>query len=161
MAFPLRAVLDSWAFRMVLVSYVREARVRRVQLLKRDLLRCCLAHSRASRAPTSADALFRMIVWRFAYGLRYARPLVGMSYLKLCVDEPRAPRAVGQRQQQQERLNMWLTLPPPGHRHVTRVHHADIRTVSASWNGLAPPPITCDITAFAAPNTPPDIIAST
>ena len=52
----------SWAFRMVLVSYVREARVRRVQLLKRDLLRCCLAHSRASRAPTSADAPFRMIV---------------------------------------------------------------------------------------------------
>lgn len=52
-------------------------------------------------------------VWRFAYGLRYARPLVGMSYLKLCVDEPRAPRAVGQRQQQHERLNMWLTLPLP------------------------------------------------
>ena len=103
----------SWAFRMVLVSYVREARVRRVQLLKRDLLRCCLAHSRASRAPTSADALFRMIVWRFAYGLRYARPLVGMSYLKLCVDEPRAPRAVGQRQQQHEKLNMAQTLPQP------------------------------------------------
>ena len=99
-----------WAFRMVLVSYIREARVRRVQLLKRDLLRCCLAHSRASRAPTSADALFRMIVWRFAYGLRYARPLVGMSYLKLCVDEPRAPRAVGQRQQQQEKLNMAHTI---------------------------------------------------
>ena len=37
----------------------------------------------------------------------------GMSYLKLCVDEPRAPRAVGQRQQQHEKLNMWLTLPLP------------------------------------------------
>ena len=150
-----------WAFRMVLVSYIREARVRRVQLLKRDLLRCCLAHSRASRAPTSADALFRMIVWRFAYGLRYARPLVGMSYLKLCVDEPRAPRAVGQRQQQHEKLNMWLTLPLPRtsacHPRSSCGHPNRISFLERARSA----PITCDITAFAAPNTPPDIIAST
>ena len=33
-----------------------------------------------------------------------------MPCLKLCFDEPRAPRAVGQRQQQQEKLNMAHTI---------------------------------------------------
>lgn len=52
-------------------------------------------------------------VWRFVCDLLDSRPPDGMSYLKLCVDEPRAPRVVGQRQQQHEKLNMAHTLPQP------------------------------------------------